>query len=483
MLDLAEHSLDFALFCAVLVLFVSNALMLHLIFKYIRQLHRHHQAQQKQNTYIQTLEQRLSNHKLHLTPDEDEEQHDLTSDTNTDTAPVATTDKTAALARLAGGLAHDFNNILSIIDGYARLCLKDTDLPAPLKDYLDKIDRAAQRGAQLTHKMTIFGHHQAKTNTVIDVNEVLCKAKDRLEGMQPLNVTLRIPPATEPMIVRTHNDALAQIIDELFKNACAFMPEGGAIILQAERATLPATQKSSSAQSFIKISIKDSGTGIAQHNLSQIFDPFYTTDDKHNQSGLGLSVVYGLVKQLDGHIFVQSSSEKGTQFDLYFPESDQHDNVRTIEGCLTDPNSLKMHGYTVLVVDDEQDLLRITSAMLEDLGLNVLSAEHPDEALLLQDDYDGQIDLLLTDIAMPDLNGVQLSEMIHAIHPDLKTIFMSGFPGRGNMADYHIPEEATFMTKPLHFDDLAVMIYSTLTGEHINPDTLRTSQWKEAGHA
>ena len=477
MLDLAPHSLDLPLFCAVLVLIVSNALMLHLILKYIKQLHTHHQAQKQQDSYIKTLEQRLSTQTLHLSPDSL-----APTETPHDAASTDPSEKTAALSRLAGGLAHDFNNILSIIDGYARLCLKDTDLKAPLREYLEKIDRAAQRGAQLTHKMTIFGHHQAKTNTVIDVNTVLRTAKNRVDDTLPLNITVHMKPSAEPLVMRTHNDALSQIMDELFKNACNFMPSGGDIIVQSSRCALPG-QENSATPAFIKISVKDSGSGIEQHNLSQIFDPFYTTDSTHNQSGLGLSVVFGLVKQLDGHIFVKSSPENGTQFDLYFPQSENQDDIRTIEGCLTDPNSLKMHGYTVLIVDDEPDLLRITAAMLEDMELNVLCASHPDEALLMQDEYDAPIDLLLTDIAMPDVNGVQLSEMITAIHPEIQTIFMSGFPGRGDMADYLIPEDATFITKPLHFEDLAVIIYGKLTGEHINPDMLRTSQWKEAGHA
>lgn len=394
------------------------------------------------------------------------------------------TDKTEALARLAGGLAHDLNNILSIIDGYTRLSLQNDMLPPMLSGYLDKVEAATQRGARLSNKMTVFSRHRIQTNSSIDLPTFLKTYAQRYLSKLPPSVTLKLLPYDLPLPLDTHSDALPQIMDALLENACDFMPKGGTIEISLAQVSIEDVPAGRFKESPVtRLRIRDEGIGIPTRDLRSIFDPFFTTQADKNRSGLGLSIVHGLVKQLGGSVFVNSTPGKGTCFDLYFPEGSQAGQRNAQTTDLSDPSTLHMQGYTVLAVDDESDILHILKPMLEAMGLHVLLAAHAHDALKLNDEYQGRIDLLLTDIAMPDMNGIKLSQTITAARPEIKTVYMSGFPGRGDIANCKIPDEATFLTKPLHYEDLALVLYCQLTGQNLSGKHLAAGQWTNAGHA
>jgi CheY-like chemotaxis protein len=196
--------------------------------------------------------------------------------------------------------------------------------------------------------------------------------------------------------------------------------------------------------------------------VERIFDPFFTTKEQGKGTGLGLSMVYGLVKQAGGVIDVESVLGEGTSITVYLPLTDKP--PKRLSGSAETPDSIRFDGYTALVAEDEPDLLLLVSSALEELGMEVLSACDGREALVLQDEYEGVIDLLLTDVVMPELNGVDLAEFVQEFRPETHVIFMSGYPDKGQVARVSIPENAVFAAKPIRHDDLAGLVYSKLKG-------------------
>lgn len=221
--------------------------------------------------------------------------------------------------------------------------------------------------------------------------------------------------------------------------------------------------------------------GMPKDVVDRIFDPFFTTKEQGKGTGLGLSMVYGLVKQIGGHIDVFSTLGQGTTMSVYLPLSDKV--PKKILGGEDNLSSIRFDGYSVLVAEDEPDLLALVSNMLEDLGMKVLRASNGNEALAVQDDYEGKIDLLLTDVVMPELNGVDLADLLKELRPDVNVIFMSGYPAKGQMARVEIPEDAVFIAKPIEYDALVKVIYTILSsgvGESIE-DSVQISRWASKG--
>lgn len=376
-------------------------------------------------------------------------------------------DKIDALAKLAAGLAHDFNNVLSIVDGYTRLAGKEGLSFEAAGEYLKKISNAAQRGAQLTHKMMVFSQYQVDTNSVIDLADVVERYKEYLLSNLPSNIRAIVRADLLGAYVRTMDDAIVQIIQPVIENAVEAMPGGGLLTVDvSEKYVADVPFRGGEAESYVCLTVTDTGDGMAASVVKRVFDPFFTTKDSGQKSGLGLSVVYGLVQQLGGRIYIRSTPGGGTDVEMYFPKSAEGVS-RSIQGDAMDPESIRMDGYTVLVVDDEEDLLRVIFPMLEDMGVTAFTVHHGNEALLFQEEYDGKIDVLLTDIVMADINGVKLAAMMQSIDESLDVVFMSGYPGHGMTGDRKIPDGADFIAKPLYYNDLAVTLYRHFTGDYV----------------
>lgn len=393
-------------------------------------------------------------------------------------------DRIMSLAKLAGGMAHDFNNILAIIDGYARMISKPGQTIDDIRPYIEKISLAAKRGGQLTHKMMIFGKHQIETNMVVNVADILDKNQFYLTKDIPRNITPIIQIKTYKSCVRCLDDSLITIMRALIQNAAEAMPNGGTLNISANiTPTPPMLDTVIQSKNAIHISVIDTGQGIKKRDIAKIYEPFFTTKTNASQSGLGLSLAYGLVQKMGGHIHTQSTYGRGTHIDLYFPEAAQTQS-RQILGDIQKPEYIKMPGYTALVVDDEPDLLDVVADMLSDMEMNVIKAKSGDEALLLQDEFNDKIDILLTDIAMPGMDGVKLAQMISAFDQGIKVLYMSGFPGRGTLEYQGMPSNAQYICKPMNYDDLAMCLYNQLSGDG-DKQYQPSNHWVEsdAGHA
>jgi two-component system cell cycle sensor histidine kinase/response regulator CckA len=391
--------------------------------------------------------------------------------------------KLEALGQLAAGVAHDFNNVLSIIDGYSRLagnCLNEGD---QAYDYTLRIRMASQRGADLIKQMLTFSRHKIVADSIIDLSQVVREQETLLGPLLDASIRLDIAAFEKNIFVECAADNIVQIIMNLAVNARDAMAKGGSLMIEVRKIApcevTPLIREKMAERPFACLSVSDTGSGMKKEVIERIFDPFYTTKEQGKGTGLGLSMVYGLVKQMGGCIDVRSVLNVGTTLFIYLPLSDKEPN-RIVKGSLDDLSSLRLDGFTALVAEDEPDLLLLVSDMLKKLGMNVLMAANGSQALAMQDDYEGEIDILLTDVIMPEMNGLELSELVLSLRPETKLIFMSGYPASGQMARVQLPENVYFMAKPIQYETLARMIFKSLNEQSIDeePSEFKVAQWK-----
>lgn len=375
-----------------------------------------------------------------------------------------------ALGQLAGGVAHDFNNILSIIDGYARMARKSVEKDSHAFSYMEHISKAVQRGASLTGQLLTFGRHKVSKDQVIDLGKLVADQEALLRPLLDASIALSIH-TEENVCVQAPPDDLCQILINLCVNARDAMPRGGKLNIEARLST----------NDRALLQIIDTGEGMTPEVKARIFDPFFTTKDQGKGTGLGLSMVYGLVKEMGGSIDVNSRPGQGTMFSIYIPLSvekpDTHEMVETPDG------RIQLKGFTAMIAEDEPDLLNLVSEMMEEMGARVLKARNGNEALQMQESYDGEIDFLITDVVMPEMNGVRLAELFAESRPRSRVMFMSGYPAHGQMARVTLPENAILMPKPVEYEKLCAIIKSLVATHNDNLKehwkTL-TGKWKSA---
>jgi two-component system, cell cycle sensor histidine kinase and response regulator CckA len=274
--------------------------------------------------------------------------------------------------------------------------------------------------------------------------------------------------AEKNICVEIAPDNIAQILMNLCINARDAMPTGGNIIIEV---------KQEKTQAVIRV--VDTGMGIPEEIQNKIFDPFFTTKDPGKGTGLGLSLVYGLVKGMNGEIHVESKRGIGTIFSISLPTTNKEPDVYSF--VENEDGTIQLQGITALIAEDEPELLNLISGMLEEMGAKVLRAQNGNEALLLQEDYEGDIDFLLTDVVMPELNGVKLAELFIACRPESKVMFMSGYPAHGPMAPVQIPDGVMLMPKPIDYSKLSKIITKILKDGNDNFSynwRALTGQWK-----
>ena len=366
-----------------------------------------------------------------------------------------------ALGQLAGGVAHDFNNILSIIDGYARIGKKAAADDDDLLTYFDRIMQSVQRGASLTNRLLTFGRHKVVKDGVVDLGQLIKDQESLIRPLMDASIALTIS-VQEHVFVTAPPDNICQILLNLCINSRDAMPDGGTLSIECAKA--------SNARAILRVT--DTGEGIAPAIKAKIFDPFFTTKDQGKGTGLGLSMVYGLVRDMKGEIDVASKIGDGASFTITLPLSETKPPLHKMT---EDENgNVRLDGFTVLVAEDEPALLDLVSGMVEEMGIKVLRANNGNEALVIQDQYDGDIDFLLTDVVMPELNGVKLAELFGSVRPESRVMFMSGYPANGQMARVSLPDSAFFMPKPVEFHKLCEVL-KTMTDEH--ESTLK-ERWK-----
>lgn len=370
------------------------------------------------------------------------------------------TQKLEAIGQLAGGVAHDFNNILAIIEGYARMAQTALKREDSIEMHLGKILQATQRGSGLTRQLLTFGKHRVGETRTINLADQIQEMRTLLTPLLGVNVSLEITCDQNPHYIKATTDIISQIIMNLSINARDAMPEGGSVKISLESLF----REDKGRGSLLKIS--DTGTGMSREVMERMFDPFFTTKEQGKGTGLGLSMVYGLIQQMGADMNVDSEIGKGTSFSIWFRESESAPETNIVE--VQDKATAQLLGKTVIVAEDEPDLLELMQSTLEGFGMKVMKAANGNEALELQDEYDGEIDFLLTDMVMPQLGGLELAELFREVRPDTHIVFMSGYPVRGEISEIDLPDDVVFLAKPIMQENLKKIMEQAALGNPIH---------------
>ena len=336
--------------------------------------------------------------------------------------------KMEAIGRLSGGIAHDFNNLLGVIIGYSRVLGKALSTNTALREHALEIEKAGQRAASLTKQLLAFSRQQVLTPAVLNLNTL---ASD-MEKMLPrlLGEDIEVSLALDPELgnVKADQSQIEQVIMNLAVNARDAMPMGGKLKIQTGNVELDQAytwnHPGSKVGSYVILTVTDTGTGMDAGTLTHIFEPFFTTKERGKGTGLGLSTVYGVVKQSNGYIWVDSALGKGTSFQIYLP---QHVGQLVVDAPITDSREKLRGSETILLVEDADPLRKLAQTFLEGGGFRVLSAENGEKALELATRFGGKFDLLLTDVVMPGMNGRVLAEQLFSRQPGMKVLYMSGY--------------------------------------------------------
>ncbi|HRK97888.1 MAG TPA: ATP-binding protein [Alphaproteobacteria bacterium] len=369
------------------------------------------------------------------------------------------TQKLEAIGHMAGGISHDFNNILAIIEGYARIAKTTWKKGEDISPHLDKIYQATQRGSGLTRQLLTFGKHRVSEDKVIDLCRHVEDVKNLLIPLLGVNVKLDMKLEEGNHYIKGTPDIITQIVMNLSINARDAMQDKGTITIEV------LSQYREDKENGFLLRIADTGCGMSQEIMERMFDPFFTTKEQGKGTGLGLSMVYGLVQQMKGDMLVDSEVGQGTTFSIWFPESEAPVQEEDNKPDLSQDQFL--YNKTVLLAEDEPDLLEIMKGTLEEFGMNVLTSLNGNQALEVQDEYDGKIDFLLTDMVMPEIGGIQLAELFHVVRPDTHIIFMSGYPVRGEISEVDLPDDVIFLAKPVSQENLKNVMEQVYLGKNV----------------
>jgi len=372
--------------------------------------------------------------------------------------------KMEAVGQLAGGVAHDFNNILTAIVGYADLLAAEfSDTNSRHLEDLEEIRKAARRAAALTRQLLAFSRKQVLEPRIIDLNGVVVNLEKMLRSLISENIALRTHLATDLAAARADPNQIEQVIMNLAINARDAMPEGGSLTIETGNARLDeayARQHVSVVPgAYVMLAVSDTGCGMDEHTKARIFEPFFTTKPPGRGTGLGLSTVYGIVKQSGGNIWLYSETNKGTTFKIYLPA------VQAVPEDIGKPAAAERPpkgGGTVLLVEDDEQLRRLTHRALAAQGYTVLEAERGSMALDIARRHKGPIDLLLTDVVMPDMNGPKLAEMLRKARPKLRVLFMSGYPDGAITNQGVLEHGVAYLAKPFTTEAIARKVRDVL---------------------
>ncbi len=371
--------------------------------------------------------------------------------------------KLETVGHLASNVAHDFNNVLGIIQGYTCLLLSQSSLPAETAESLKQISTAAERATFLTRQLMTFSRKQAFQPKDFDVNELLRRLSETIRGLLGQNIHQELKLASSLPPLHADPAMIEQVVMNVAMNARDAMPRGGRFIVATSVVDVPADaakrNPDARAGRFVCISITDTGQGMDHETVTKIFEPFFTT--KESGLGLGLSSVYGIVKQHQGWIEVQSEVGRGTIFKVYLPTLPALNSSGKRE--LVTPTKQAAGAETILVVEDEPALRELVSRQLRRQGYQIIQASSGKEALALWPQHGKDIALLFTDMVMPDgMTGSELAETLQAQNPNLKVVFTSGYSEEVLQQDFALRGEVHFLQKPYHQDALIKTIRTVL---------------------
>ena len=373
--------------------------------------------------------------------------------------------KMEAIGTLAGGVAHDFNNLLTTILGHAGMLLIELRKDDPLYEDMIEIKKAGERAADLTRQLLAFSRKETRRPELLDLNQTVGEMEKMLRRLIREDIELVISPGRDLGPVYMDPTQMDQIIMNLVVNARDAMPDGGTLTIETanvelDRAYFWEHGIENQPGSYVMLAVTDTGIGMDEETKAQIFDPFFTTKDRRTGTGLGLATVYGIVKQNRGYIWTYSEPGQGATMKVYLPRAGEVLEPRRsgdmeAEGGLTGTE-------TILVVEDNEQVLSMTLKILDRYGYRTLAARAGDEAVRVSRDFEGKIHLLLTDVIMPGMSGKELAERLRSERPDMKVLFMSGYTQNIIIQKGVLPADIHYIQKPFSTEGLARKVRESL---------------------
>ena len=371
--------------------------------------------------------------------------------------------KMQAVGLLAGGVAHDFNNLLTVILGYTEKLLKTFHEDNPSYKEIQHIKESAKSAAALTSQLLAFSRRQVLKSKVTNLNPIIIKLEKMLKRIIKEDIELSLVLEENLSNIKTDESKIEQIIMNLVSNASDAMQDGGKLTIETKNVLINEEYAKkhigSKPGSFVQLTVKDTGTGMDKKTLENIFDPFFTTKDIGKGTGLGLATVYGIVKQSHGNVFVDSELGKGTTLSIFLPQCnekiEEKESLKTFDEKII-PNE------TILIVEDQADVRELITQVLIQYGYNIIEATDGEDALEKCKKYKKEIHLLITDVIMPKLNGLELRDQIVAHYPEIKVIFMSGYADNVIAKMGILDIDKVFIEKPFLPSDLMSKIKEIL---------------------
>jgi len=371
--------------------------------------------------------------------------------------------KMDAIGRLAGGIAHDFNNMLTAILGYCELLLDDPGLPESHRADIREIEKAGKTAAQLTRQLLAFSRREVVAPVVLDLNAIISSIDNMLHRLVGEHIEMKGALAHDLHAVKADRAQIEQVILNLAVNARDAMPQGGRLTIETANVHLPDGVASAYLAcppgDYVMLAVSDTGSGIEPDVLQHLFEPFFTTKGHGKGTGLGLPTVYGIAKQNNGGIVVESALGQGSVFRIYFPSSQEPIVDEAQAPAVERSGSGKA---TILIVEDDPGIRELSTKILSRYGYNVLVAEGGEEAREVSKRHDGAIDLLLSDVVMPGMSGPKVAEMLTSMRPELKVLFMSGYSDNAVVRHGVMERDVPFLQKPFTPEGLANKIVEVL---------------------
>jgi PAS domain S-box-containing protein len=373
--------------------------------------------------------------------------------------------KMEAVGLLAGGVAHDFNNLLMLIQAHNERLQAGLAAGAPAQKESLGIEHAVTRAASLTGRLLAFSRKQVLQPTVMDLNGVLTEVAKMLDRLIEKNITLRVAPAPSLWPVKADPGQVEQLIMNLAVNARDAMPQGGQLLIETRNAEIggshPRLRDGVRPGQYVILVVGDNGVGMDREIQAHMFEPFFTTKEPGKGTGLGLAIVYGVVKQIGGWIQVDSKTGQGTTFEIYLPRAEEA-KASAAPDKLLDLTTVPKGTETILLVEDEVGIRELATDFLQGRGYMVLTAMDGNEALRIAEGHEDLIHLLVTDIVMPNVGGNELAKRLRQVRPQIKVLFMSGYPDHPALPSGSVEAQTTVLQKPFSLDMLAHKVRSLL---------------------
>jgi two-component system, cell cycle sensor histidine kinase and response regulator CckA len=371
--------------------------------------------------------------------------------------------KMESIGRLAGGVAHDFNNTLSVILGNAELALTLSDAKHPVSERLNDIIQAAERSGSLTRQLLAFARKQIISPTIINLNEIIANMLKMLNRLIGEDINLIWLPGEDLWHINMDTSQIDQIMANLCVNSRDAITGVGKLVIETRNATVGRdcckNYPGLTPGEYVLLSVRDDGCGMNKETLDRMFEPFFTTKEIGKGTGLGLATVYGIVKQNLGYIYVDSIEGDGTEFNIYLPRYYGSKELR-LEKKFSE--TIKCGRENILIVDDDPGLLKSTCKLLNNLGYNVLVASKPSDAVQLMATCSDRVHLLITDVIMPEMNGYSLAKNLTALYPNIKSLFMSGYSDDVFRSHGVTETDLNLIHKPFTTSELAAKVRNIL---------------------